>query len=56
MLGEVLDHPLVEILHIGDGVHEAALPQHVGILGKQGWAKYREVFFLNCCWWPETSG
>ena len=36
MGSEMLDLPLEEILHVGDGVEAAALPQHVGVLRQQG--------------------
>jgi len=30
-------HPVVKIFDIGDGVDDAARPQHIGVLGEQCW-------------------
>ena len=35
MGAEMLDLPLEEVLHVGDGVEHPALPQHVGVLRQQ---------------------
>jgi hypothetical protein len=32
---EMPDHPDVQVMHVGDGVHDAAGPQYVRVFGQQ---------------------